>query len=160
MGLAGVFGDQAYQCKGCGHRMTEYAPHCPVCLNKHIARIQDDKTRGPGPSLSVDDNPRRGEETKPGVSVAFLAFALLFVAVAAFAILASPKPDSAQNNTAPQNRVADTRPEVPAPRAQRPVRRAQTAAQPARIRRVAATSQSAPAKRVPMRLWSVNESED
>jgi hypothetical protein len=160
MGLAGVFGDQAYVCKNCGHSMTMYAPHCPICLNKSFTRVENQKRPGPSGTVieEVRETPKPRSPLIPYAAVAIV----LAVFVALYNIFAPPRPQSAQTNA---NSTA--RPEVSSSSVRihdRPIRHINhanphAAAQPTRIHTAAASS-PATHTRAPMKLWKVSPDAD
>ncbi len=92
MGLANHFGDQAYQCKSCGHKMALYAPCCPVCLNKTLAPIKTDKV----PEGYRANNVETSDTSKPASPIAPIVGLLIILAIGITAsyIFAPPKTES------------------------------------------------------------------
>ncbi len=93
MGLANHFGDQAYQCKSCGHKMALYAPCCPVCLNKSITAVKTE-TRS-GEAFRTADQ-EIGETRKPDTPVAtYVGLAVLAaICLAVLTMFSPPRPAS------------------------------------------------------------------
>ena len=150
MGLAGVFGDQNYVCKSCGHSMAEYAPHCPICLNKTLVRVESQRLRGPG--KSANEQPARETQPPRNPVVAYGAGALLLaLLIAAYNLFLAPKQDGSRLGQAPaRSEVNDS-----ARSLSQPVRHVKHVAPhpvAARVHTVPTARASAP-PRTPMKLW-------
>ncbi len=153
MGLSGSLGNQGYSCESCGHSMTLYAPHCPVCLNKMLSKPQNTKVAGPTRQAS-NDTGEIGEQK--GSSIPFgLLVAVLAAAVGAY-VMFGPKqvPNGAGESTARPD-VSSSSKRVTNP-ISRPSRPRKSIKQPSVVQASRTPSVSTSRRVAPMKLWEAD----